>query len=328
MTVVFVVGAGASVEFGFPTGPALQETIARFLRRNLRDELDFDRRLVEIIDDLTARHGVSYSDFLETAKWMSEALPLAPSIDSFLETHSSGSDLIGDLGKFSIAAAIAEAEHRSPLFQDPRNNPDFTLLTNSWLGQMWKKGVAGVRNTSPERALSNFRFLTFNYDRCIEQFVILAYCKYFRCNIIDAVSLLKSRPVEHVYGSLGPIDGHGSFFGQVRAGSQIFHSIDGLMTYSEQVATETHTNITNMISNSDIVIFLGFSFASINRDFLHSTILDGSRKRVYGTCLGMSDLDTRFATSWANREFRSGLDGATMINSTAADFFSQGSLIF
>lgn len=328
MTIVFVVGAGASVEFGFPTGPILQQTISRFYRRNLRDELDFDSRLVEILTPLTARYGISYNEFLETAKWISESLSLAPSIDSFLETHSSGQDLIGDLGKFSIAAAIAEAEHRSSLFQDPRNAPDFTTLASSWLGQMWKKGVTGVRNTKPESALANFRFVTFNYDRCIEQFIILAYCKYFRCNITDAIELLKLRPVEHVYGSLGPIDGYDSLFGQVRSGAQLVHSIELLKTYSEQVDTDTHTNITNIFSESDTVIFLGFSFASINRDFLKSTILDGSRKRVYGTCLGMSDLDARFATSWANMEFRAGLDGATMIPSTAADFFSQGSLIF
>jgi hypothetical protein len=90
---VFVIGAGASAEIGFPTGTALIETIKRKLTydtgaASLSDQQIHHALLTHLLlPPLDATPIPSLSDYLQAARRITRAMPLSASIDTFTDDH-------------------------------------------------------------------------------------------------------------------------------------------------------------------------------------------------------------------------------------------------
>ncbi len=331
-TTTLIVGAGASKDYGLPTGPELQRAIIRFLKPDDAHDLGLDIRIMEVLGELQRETFHNSNAFVETCRWIASALPLSPSIDSFLETHSAKNHLVGRLGKFAIARLIAEREQASALNNNNPAQVDFGILAQSWLGQLWARGLRGVAADNPRQALGNYRIITFNYDRCIEQFMRLVYQHFFQSSRDEAQEFVDSLEIIHVYGSLGPSGGNLDF-GLIQSSAQSLEAMNNLRTYSEKVDDDTSARIRQILDTTERVIFLGFSFAKINTDFLGATPLPEKSLReasiqVLGTSYEMSHWDQQAAMGWANNWLRGGHPGTRLESVTAAGFFTSNSITF
>ena len=305
---VIVVGAGASKEFGLPTGAELLEKI-----QNLAD-LGFNNYGQQFFGDHSvyqafvalAKKGPDYdgtaNTYLHQSWLIRDNMPLAPSIDNFLHTHRETSELV-EVGKILIAKAILDAERASTLFIDSQIAPqkiDFSRGYGdivsppswSWLGELFRLLVAERGYKEFISAIKNITFISFNYDRCIAQFLIHAASDYFSCDNSQKEEILASLKIIHPYGSLGEltIPSYGTNgFGDEVSGEQLAEISLKIRTFTEGlVSSELSDEIGEAFSMSELAIFLGFGFLPLNMRLLFE-----ARKfqinRVIGTSKGISE---------------------------------------
>ncbi|WP_299954107.1 hypothetical protein [uncultured Roseobacter sp.] len=310
-TNVFVVGAGASREFGLPTGDDLKDVIKNFGSvRKTREGSRFPDELLRDCFQFAAYNKKDQNWFLElvtASSFIAENMSTAPSIDNFLHTHGHDERVV-TAGKLLIARSILDAERRSTLFAERgdrvdgidfergERNQDGTEVVPppkwSWLGELFKLLVAERDYEAFTRSIQNITFISFNYDRCIRQFLLFAARQYFRLNSDMVESLNNQIKVVHPYGSLGELSLRG---GEIRGfGSQVDHRAlgqmaSGIHTFTEGVGDSDLTSeITASFATCDVAIFLGFGFLPLNLKILFSEQKFRVPK-VLGTSLGQSD---------------------------------------
>lgn len=171
--IVFIVGAGASRDFGFPVGKTLQDEIVAFLRPRkggddgLHPAIEFPLAAIQ-------ERGLTYPKIMQHCEWMAETIPLYSSIDAFLDRQSRTDDATSFLGKLAIASIISSREFSSPLSPKFVKSRDWPSLSKSWIGKLWALANEGGTARQADNPLPNVSFVTFNYDRCIQQFIALA----------------------------------------------------------------------------------------------------------------------------------------------------------
>ena len=114
---LFIVGAGASSEIGLPVGSKLIKIIAEKLKISFRDGRALatgDGRIVDALRWYAQSRRENSSLYFQKGRLVQEAMPVAPSIDNFLDAHKNDPQL-QICGKVGIAASILEAERGSLL---------------------------------------------------------------------------------------------------------------------------------------------------------------------------------------------------------------------
>jgi hypothetical protein len=109
---LFVVGAGASKEFNLPLGFDLKHQIAVALYQPPEDR-SAKGGIVMAVQTYIQQNRLDYNAIWAKAKTIAGALPLAGSIDGYIESHSHDKDVLF-LGKLAIAASL-----RSPVASRP-----------------------------------------------------------------------------------------------------------------------------------------------------------------------------------------------------------------
>jgi hypothetical protein len=108
---VIVVGAGASKEFELPTGKELKSLIAKTADIEFEDGyrlITGNHEIVDTLKVLANSKNPSSNDinrYLHAAWQIRDNMPLAPSIDNFIDTHRDNVDLV-EFGKIAIAHSI------------------------------------------------------------------------------------------------------------------------------------------------------------------------------------------------------------------------------
>ncbi|RYG92714.1 hypothetical protein EU803_00990 [Loktanella sp. IMCC34160] len=291
---VFIVGAGASTNFGLPVGENLKLEIGRLL--------DFQPSRAgfgEFGDNLLKRtlshvgtvreYGLSYPDLLRAAQETSSAMTIAPTIDNWIHKNRNYDEFVL-VGKLAIARVLSMAERSSPLFVKDDNI--YRMLDYNNVGGSWLAGLATQMLTGSDfddfiQSLSNITFITFNYDRCIEQFFLWLARIYF--GEVDNADkrTLDALEVIHVYGSLGDLD---TTFGP-RTGYGCDLDIHGLLQASEKIHTFTQgvseenirVRIHDALSNCEVLTILGFGFDRINFDLLPNQRLEACQRLIVTT---------------------------------------------
>ncbi|AUQ65940.1 hypothetical protein [Phaeobacter inhibens] len=278
---VIVVGAGASKEFNLPTGAELKSRIARIC--DIRFD-DWGSKLIsgdyEIVETLramvrNASEGASTINPYLTAGWqIRDNMPLAPSIDNFLDTHRDNPILV-QFGKLAIAKAISEAEKASSLFHSDsghrRSGIDFNEIRNTWLAQLFGTLVAQRDFNSFLVALQNITFVSFNYDRCIHQFFFHAARQYFSLSDEQVEEMLTVLNILYPYGSIGDFSWRSSShtnFGTSLSGEKLVNVSSELRTFTEGSGTDRVKRIRKSFEQADVVMFMGFGFLNLNIDLL------------------------------------------------------------
>lgn len=186
---VFVLGAGAHCSYGLPSGEELkQEAVAVARRESLRGTEDGSFLLM-------AREGAARLEEVQRHRCEAFAEAMAnagqASIDAFLEAnrHQLGFHAIG---KGAIAQVLLHHEQK-----------DIPQSDDDWLNYLFRIMLDGVKSSREFTEKNRVSFITFNYDRLLERWLLQRIKYSFGLEDADALNVLHLIPIQHVYGTLG-----------------------------------------------------------------------------------------------------------------------------
>jgi hypothetical protein len=215
-----------------------------------------------------------------------------------------------EVGKLAIARAILEEEYKSKLWFDTSNSynlPNFANLPPNWLRELFRILVAQKSNKEFRDALASCYFITFNYDRIIEQFFHQAIKSYFDLSNEAADEICKENlSVFHVYGDLGEVNCvNASTFGRNTDRYYLVQAASRILTFTEGAKDQAQLQIAKAnIDKADVVAFVGFGFLPLNlRILAPSSGRYYSKRTVLGTTKGMSPSNLEIAKNIILREW-------------------------
>jgi hypothetical protein len=172
---VLVLGAGASRPYGFPTGYELRQRICNELK-------DSSTRLSTQLCELVAPPDQirQFRDEFERSQIYS--------IDRFLGNRPQWANI----GKAAIAVVLAGHEILHSLF---------AVREDHWYQYLWNQ----IATSWDALASTNLSFITFNYDRSLEYFLLEAMKHSFGKSQGECIAQLATIPITHVYGMIGEV---------------------------------------------------------------------------------------------------------------------------
>lgn len=308
---LFVIGAGASCELKFPSGDKLRTRIVEILKRdgqNLRfADAKFNSTILQICHEIDKdQWSVLFQKYLQAAEQIRRGLPFAVSIDTYMHAHQKNSTVI-ELAKLAICHVILNCEQDSPIAENRKsvvqNVSHGRLLLSQdstepfWLVHLAQFLFARHRRDNLTGVFANIAFIIFNYDRCVEYFLMNAMINYYDIELHEAVQIMNSVIFLHPYGQVGSLPWQR---GDIKAG---FGKIDegirdvasGIQTYTESVRSGVSENVKNLVAGASTVVFMGFGYLEQNMELLS---VDSSKvTRVIATMYGISETDIPIATS-------------------------------
>jgi hypothetical protein len=267
---LFVVGAGASTDFNLPIGTKLTRRIEALIR----DELESPGILTA-----TAKYMSDGGNYVAAMRDLAGGLLAARSIDRFIDSRK-GRPLVEAFGKCGIASALSYAEQNSTLaVGEPIGELAWSeahaivdASRSSWIAGLFALLVEGVSPEDSGSVFEDVSFVTFNYDRCIEHYLQLAFQHMQDQTAEAARDLVKQIGVEHVYGSLGPLPGleePGRASVPFGGGNEYLAFAAGeIRTFTETIDERIVQRVREQISKAEVVVFLGFGFDPLNVSLL------------------------------------------------------------
>jgi hypothetical protein len=299
---LFILGAGASCEAGLPDGEKLKSAITSMIKLK-HDEYGMARlpnskffHALSSVGNLSAYGDIS--PYVNSLIKITDAMPFSPSIDNVLDLHRDDEDAVF-CGKLAIVCSIIEAERNSKLYIDPHSRRPSTIdpLEGKWFNEFCRLLLLNVPTKDLEKIFENVSFINFNYDRCLEHYLVNAIPLAHKISHQQSVELLQELKVIHPYGVIGglPWQSHPSTTLEFGSETTNAHNLLGITneikTFTEQIEDELMVqSIKTLVDEAQTVVFLGFAFHSQNMELL-SVGQDGHPKRVYGTALDISKSD-------------------------------------
>lgn len=303
MSDVFVIGAGCSVPYGFPTGATLMQKLkkfdygTKFPRKNYSDG---DIFLVDLYQEhfgySSTDNKIKYqSDYAKVLPYPEHekiynqlmdgiVLPFSRSIrnsmmvstDEFLKNRlGQKQNEQADFGKRLIAYEILKAEQTSRLW-----NIDWIQHLLSRIDQQpnWKE------------ILKQTVFLTFNYDRVLEYCIFLYLTSDKQYSDADAHAFIKDMKIFHVNGFIGSLEEIP--FGAVENGKsqEIAKRMETVWEKRQNRDESEKEKYQGFLKNAQRVYFMGFSYIPDNLESIgiprDAEIIRNAK--VYATAMGLS----------------------------------------
>lgn len=307
-SLVLVVGAGASSEVKLPVGAELKASIARAL--DIRYEHGYKQISGDsLVTDALKRHvaketpnRIDINPYLRAGWRIRDAMPQAISIDNFIDSHRSD-ESIAFCGKLAIARCILDAESKSTLYVNRRNGRDqldFSTLNGTWFNSFFQLLTENCQKDDLPERLSKVAIVCFNYDRCIEHYLHLAFQNYYGMQADESAELVSKLEIHHPYGTVGKLPwqhaGGGIDFGSSAHPDQLLSLAAELKTFTEGIDPNTSEiyAIRSAIKDAKKIAFLGFAFHRLNIDLLLPALLEGEKARdtfIYATAFKISSAD-------------------------------------
>lgn len=295
---VFIVGAGASSEVGLPVGSELATRISDLMR------FEFDLgRMTKGDGEIYAawnRHfpdGDKLDEHLRAARRISDGIFLVKSIDNFLHIHEHD-ECLKFCGKTAIVRSILEAERTSKLFIDQADRSqtiNIQDIDNTWYVEFAKMLTVGRRKEDLGDLFDEISIVCFNYDRCIQHFLIHALVLLYSIRQEEAEAVVSSLEIYHPYGTVGELQTNlnpqGTPFGDRVDGETLLRLSNGIRTFNEQVDdAETLNALKSNIADAETLVFLGFGYHEQNMELLQPAE-KGRIQRAFGTARNISEFD-------------------------------------
>lgn len=251
---VLVLGAGASTDYGYPTGPELRDTILDGLASSGTPM--HERLKSQGYDD--SRIKVFRKEFADSQ---------LPTIDQFLE----GPSEFGFIGKLAIACALLPYEESWRLERRSQSK---------WYDYLWDE----LRRDIEHFTDNNLTIVTFNYDRSLEQYLGRALAV---AGATDISERLSSLGFIHVYGTLGHrpyIDLSAREYGDIEDPSLLQRAAKSIkiIDREDDPALLSQFELAKQaLSNAKRVVMLGFGYDATNVERL------GLRESVRGRDAGV-----------------------------------------
>jgi hypothetical protein len=304
---LFVLGAGASFEVGIPVGIELARNIASLLSTELYAQAtsSFFRQLYDKFPQTSNR-------FDQAAVAIRDGIRLTNSIDHFLDRHS-GNEAIQHVGKAAIVKCILFSERQSGFVHGHgQSGFGLDLVEQTWFVKFFRMLGAEVNVSKLDQIFENVTFIVFNYDRCLEFFLLNALQLVYRIGLNEARGILSKCRIIHPYGIIAPLDVGTSRvpFGGIENFEYDYITLSqNLRTYTEEMtAKETLTDIHAEIAAAEQIVFLGFGYNAPNMELLRPP-KKVNLKPVFGTALAMSPNSIDLTQNQLARMFEGGRHG-------------------
>jgi hypothetical protein len=299
---VFVLGAGASCEFGFPAGDKLAAIIAKVCDLRWEDQGAF----VGEGDKFLSRLGIEQNELEQAGQLIRRGVAGSRSIDEFLEGHASKTS-VQILGKAAIVQTVLAKERASSLWLSGKGrdewidmlNPD---ITSTWLTKLYRHMSANVVAGDLSTMFENVTFVTFNYDRIVEQFFYHMVLNQHG-DAVNLNELSEHLKILHVYGSVGDIDAFPGpdiipFGTDARDGYFDLRKLQSrIRIYTETFADKKMLEqIHAAMRDADQIFFLGFAYHEPNMNILKPAGDYQKTTKIFGTIYEMPGAIEDFVT--------------------------------
>jgi hypothetical protein len=237
---VIILGAGAVQPYGFPTGPQLRDSVLRLgspTTGSLHPALGLDQ--------------TDFKQFIRDLRFSGH-----PSVDAFLEHNPNWLDA----GKKAISLELLRCEHRQRERLFPPHQP-----RDHWLEELWARLKAPTWTKFKRNPVA---FVTFNYDRCLEHYLLVLAIMNYRIAARTALDALAKLPLIHVHGSLGEyclIKG-GRRFGNEVTDKNTLTASRSIKIVSENEGGDSpeFERVRALCQDADRILFAGFGFHADN----------------------------------------------------------------
>lgn len=271
----FILGAGASRSYGFPTAYGLYDRVCSGQSQTPPIARD-DPVLQELAEGL-------FGDFRRELRQSGQQ-----SVDAFLEHRA---DLL-DVGKRAIACGLIPFESEKALFTSEH-------------GLRWYEHLFAAMNSRlPEFRQNAVQVLTFNYDRSLEHFLTTSLAATHNISLPKAWEQIQHIPIVHLYGALGahsPGGQVGRPYDTSITALAVQHCVDSLKIVHENVSDDKEfIRAYSILGETQRVVFLGFAFhrANVDRLRLHTV---SSNVEFYASSFGMTHLERQQAQRMVGR---------------------------
>lgn len=273
---LFVLGAGASKPYGYPTGKELRTYICKQLPGHFSEFIRGD-------DRLSNKGNVKLNKEIKVLADVFKKSSIQ-SIDKFLSLNP----YLSNIGKMAIATSILTFEEKS-LF-----NEDISDASHDWYSLLYERMTEGFSSIDSWEEFKNNKvsFITFNYDRSLEYYLHTSFIHSF-WQVKDAIVLNRYEtympfPFIHVYGQLDkPTWMGGSKYASDINFQRINTCKDNIRVIGER-AVEVNETIKKLFEKAERIFFLGFGYASENMKVLGLPKAIDESKKYYGTAKGFT----------------------------------------
>src|SRR6266571_687724 len=280
---VLILGAGASAEYGFPTGRSLLLHIVRELSESSR--LHLDMTSCGFNADLIKQFCLELSASNQ------------PSVDAFLEQHKNNADY-ENLGKAAIAASLIRFE----------DTPAIAIRDELKLYEYVWHHASATPGTYAANALS---ILTFNYDRSFDEFLrrsLSASHPEFRTRDKPFQVAISNFPILHLYGWLGSVDENRDSYLKYGGADHpalpptIMAAAQRIKLYHQAKFDQPYIDLIHeCIEPAERICFLGFGFYPMNIKILQFCGLGRNKKTIhYASGYGLMPGEERAALEALN----------------------------
>ncbi|TET35364.1 MAG: hypothetical protein E3J72_11185 [Planctomycetota bacterium] len=267
--IVFVLGAGASMPYGFPSGEGLKDEIC--------DQLPIIWSKMKPKDDRAKRDAENVVREIAKADTYT--------IDEFLEYNSEYRHFC----RIGIAAIILQREN----LDKPRNA---LPKDDHWQKYLWPWLITKDPNAFPDRKAT---FITYNYDRSLEYAMGLTISGRYTADMQTAMGFVSKVRIIHVYGRLGRLFGHkgsgeyvpyGGRNGEKKYEKYLGIAANQIKTIGEGYGTQDMGYAWQDLAQARRVIFLGFGFNKTNLKLLKLDETLSEDVEVVGTAYGETEM--------------------------------------
>jgi hypothetical protein len=265
---VFVLGAGASMPYGFPSGRQLASRICQNPFPLPHADLGID--------------PAEYDAFTADLRMSRQ-----PSVDAFLEHRPK----FQDLGKKAIGAFLIRDEEEGRLIQPPDPEKD-------WYAYILDR----MTRDTPFADLHHNKvsFITFNYDRSLEHFLLRATMARYGKTIDEVARALRNIRIVHIHGRLGYLAWHeGANAGNTRAydttltADTIRIAAENIKIVSEYMNEgQQFGDAWELWPQAVRIVILGFGYLHVNMRRLKLPLDSKTVNVIIGTCYGLTGAES------------------------------------
>ena len=307
---VFVVGAGASVPFGFPTGAGMKSILSKPMSK-----LDKERNKNHFVEMCGAQYAPSYaSNFLffremlsrqrlEYEEIVNRGMEVSNQLEDFIRDYVRSGEVSIDaytacqgpeaepLARLAIAAALGPAQRLYyESMWDGTTDPNRATDGRNWIDWIFRQ----MRLPDKKQLRPNFAaFITFNYDTVLETELKRLIMGSFHFTENQANEELQKVPIHHIYGHLDlekSIEVSERPFSNLLLLDRVSRQLN-LMRFSEsnEIASSKEKTL-NLLRAAENLVCLGFGFDPTNCKLLEL-------ERFMQSSLNHQDLN--FRAQWA-----------------------------
>ncbi len=274
---VFILGAGASKPYGFPTGIELNTDIIENYWNNVQNMLAKGGDWAAMLPDKSA-----VDEFTERLDGH------ADSIDLLLRLNLKDDQFLRQ-GKIAIVSSIINAEKGSR-FGSQMNPANRTKDWFQAFSKRWLESIKDAGDTTP--LFDKIGFITFNYDRSLEYQMHRIFDSRFIDNDRNTriAELQNYENIYHIHGNIAGLPWQKTFGIPVQSYpigefylSFVFEAIKGIRIIGESEDKTVIERAQDLLSSAQRIFFLGFGYAQDNLNILNIPKCLQTGAEIFGT---------------------------------------------